>query len=120
MKKLTDYKGEEAFELWADLMQPLMTIFQDVGMKKFLDGKHSYLDMAAGILRDHKSEVAEIFTRIDPEPIDGSNLLGRLLVMLGDLAHDPVIGSFFGLAGPAKTPSGSSGSATESIKDAEK
>ena len=120
MKRLSDYQGEEAFELWADLMEPLVSIFQDTELRKIFDGRHSYLDMVGAVLKDHKGEVAAIFKRIDPEPIDGSNLIGRLLVMLGDIAKDPILGSFFGLAGPVKTQNDSSGSAMENTVESVK
>lgn len=117
MKKLSDYKGEEAFELWADLMEPISEIFRDTEVIRLADGKHGNMEVASLVLKAHKKEALEIFHRIDPDPVDGTNLIGRLLVMLGELAKDPVLGSFFGYAERAMTESASSGSAMENIGD---
>ena len=39
MKTLSDYKDEEAIELWADLIDPLTAIFSDKEFMQGLKGK---------------------------------------------------------------------------------
>ena len=41
MKKLSDYQGEEALELWADLIEPMSEILVDPEMKKVFESKKS-------------------------------------------------------------------------------
>ena len=36
MKKLSDYKGDEAIELWADLLEPMTEILGDKDIAKIL------------------------------------------------------------------------------------
>lgn len=116
MKMLSDYKGKEAFELWIDLADPMLVILQDKDVVETAK-KETMLKVLGVVMKNHGDEVQKIFERIDPEPVDGANLIGRLLVLLGEIVQDPVFGSFFGLAGLGAMQKELSGSATESIED---
>lgn len=116
MKKLSDYKGEEAIELWADLIDPLTTILSDKEFTSGLKGKAT-LKMASEILKKYSHEAMEILTRIDPEPIDGMNMLLRLVALLADIGANKEVIAFFGSAEQEKEGSESSGSAMENTED---
>jgi len=116
MKKLSDYKGDEAIELWADLIDPLTKLFTDDELKKVVTSGKNKLEIAKVILKRHKLEAIEIMQRIDPDPIDGVNIVMRLIALLADIGQYEEIKSFFGYAEEAKTDNGSSGSATENTE----
>ena len=120
MKKLSDYKGEEAIELWADLLEPLSVIFEDEKFRKALASKKSKIALAKDILKLHKKEAMEILSRIDPEPIDGLNIVVRLIAVLADIGQSEEIKSFFGYAEQVQTVSESFGSPTANTEVAEK
>lgn len=97
MKRLSDYVGEDAFELWADLMEPIVRILQDKDIIDMLRTKASKFKLATTILRNHKEEAAEILDRIDPEhPVNGFTIIVRAMQFLDELGSDPTILSFFG------------------------
>ena len=112
MKKLSDYKGDEAIELWADLLEPLSAIIIDDKVKEAIQSKKSRLETAKVILSTHKKEAVEILQRIDPEPIDGLNVVVRLIALLADIGQHEEISSFFGYAEQAKSEDNASGFAT--------
>ena len=116
MKKLSDYKGEEAIELWGDLLEPLSIILEDNKVRKAISSGKSRLVIAKEILKSHKKEAIEILTRIDPDPVDGLNIVLRLIAVLADIGQSEEIKTFFGYAGQDQTEGESIGSPTENIK----
>ena len=116
MKKLSDYKGDEAIELWVDLIDPLSNILTDNSIRKVVEAGRPKIEIAKAILKNHKSEAVEIMTRIDPEPIDGLNIILRLVALLSDIGQNEEIKSFFGFAEEVKMQKESFGSATESTE----
>ncbi len=118
MKKLSDYQGEEAIELWADLLEPLSAIIADKRIAGVLKKGNPTVLIAKQILKDHKKEAAEILLRIDPEPITGLNILTRLIGILNEMMESEEVRDFFTSPGQT-TAKESSGSATENIADAE-
>lgn len=120
MRKLSDYKGEEAIELWADLLEPLTVILQDVELINGMKEGKPKLILAKIMLKNHSAEVYEMLERIDPEPLDGLNILVRLISLLSEMAENESVSAFFGFAGLAKTDSESSGSVTEITEEKKK
>ena len=116
MKKLSDYKGDEAIDLWVDLIDPLQKILTDDKIRKVVESNASKMEIAKTILKNHKNEATEILQRIDPEPIDGFNIILRLVSLLADIGQNEEVKSFFGYAEQAKTESVSFGSATENTE----
>lgn len=121
MKKLADYQGEDAIELWADLLEPMTEILGDKDIAKILqDNKKPPLLKAKAILKKYSKEAEEILLRIDPTPINGLNLVIRLTSILVEAGQNDEIKAFFGFAGQAETESESSGSPTETTEADEK
>lgn len=116
MKKLSDYKGDEAIDLWADLLDPLTKILGDKKVKDVIQSGKSKMEIAKEILKHHKKEAVEIMLRVDPEPIDGLNIILRLVAILSDIGQNDEIKSFFAYAEAVKTESESFGSATENTE----
>lgn len=119
MKRLSDYKGEDALELWADLLEPITSIFADKEMIASFRSNKPKMLVAKDILSKHKKEAKEILLRIDPSPLDGLNIVTRLVAILADIGDNEDIKPFFVSAVQEKTEHESSGSPTESTEDAE-
>ena len=120
MKKLSDYQGEAAIELWADLLEPLTAILGDAEIAKVVQSGKPRMMIASTILKNHKKEAEEILLRIDPEPLDGLNIVVRLVGILVEIGERPDIKAFFGFAAQEKMESESSGSPTASTEDGER
>ena len=120
MKKLSDYKGDDAIELWADLLEPLTNILGDDKMQKAITSGKAKLMIAKDILKNHKKDAVSILQRIDPAPIDGMNLILRLVAVLSDIGESEELKSFFGYAEQVRTESESIGLPTENTEGAEK
>lgn len=122
IKTFSDYEGEEALDLWIDLLDPITNIMGDkeiLDMRKKPGTKVGHVVKA--LLKAHKKDVTDILIRIDPTPLNGLNIVTRLIGLIGDLSNSDAAKSFFSAAeAPTQEkPDGSSGSATENIEDAE-
>lgn len=118
MRKLSDYQGDEAIELWADLIEPIAKIIADDEITKIYRSKPR-IEVAKEILRLHKKEATEILTRIDPTPLTGLNIVVRLIELLLEVENSEELKGFFVSAGQVKTENASTGSATENTEVAE-
>ena len=96
MKKLSDYKGDEAIELWADLLEPMAAIINDTDVAKVVKSGKDKLSIVNTILKSHKADAEKILLRIDPEPLDGLNIIVRLIELLVEIGKRDDIKSFFG------------------------
>lgn len=116
MKKLSDYKDEAAIDLWADLLEYASVIFSDPEVRKVANG--SKIKLAKTMLKLHKKEVCEMLLAIDDEPINGLNIVIRLVSILNEVGEDPALRDFFGMQSQNETQE-SSGSATETTEEKE-
>lgn len=119
MKKLSDYVGDEAIDLWSDLLDPLSVIMSDKEIAEIVRSKTNRITVAKTILSKHKAETEQILLRIDPEPITGLNIITRLMSILADIGSDSTIRSFFGYAEQVKTGDESGGSVTEITEESQ-
>lgn len=114
MKRLSDFKGEEAVDLWADLFEIATTIFTDKKIQKKLNGPRIVL--APLLLKYHKKEVTEVLLRLDDEPLDGLNIVERLLFVMEEIYESKILSDFFGWQSQTEQDE-SSGSAMENTED---
>lgn len=114
MKKLSDYTGEEAIELWADILGPAAKILSDKEIAKKYRSQ-SVIDTVKYILKNHKQEAVEILLRIDDTPIDAINIVSRILNLINEIKDREEVKDFFGSAEQETMANVSSGSATENI-----
>ena len=121
MKKLSDYKGEEAIELWADLLDPVTAMLANPNVANAAKGNGgSMLNMAKVLMKESPKAVEEILLRVDDTPIDGLTIPLRLLNLLNELQENESLKGFFGSAEQEKTAEESSGSATGNTEADEK
>ena len=119
MKRLSDYKGAEAIELWADLLDEMSSIFGDENVQKAVVSGKSLMAKAKAVLAGHESEVVAILERIDPTPVNGLNIMTRLIALIKEFQESEEFADFFGLPVQATTESGSFGSVTENTMGGE-
>lgn len=118
MKRLSDYVGEDAIDLWADLMTPLSAILTDKNVQRTIRAKGAPITIARDILKNRKAEAIQILTRIDDTPINGANVITRLMALVSDLQKDDGTGDFFEPSSKQdNSQTASTGSATENIGD---
>lgn len=119
MKKLSDYKGEDAMELWGDLIELFVPILADKEIANIVGSGQPKLMIAKAILSKHKADAEKILLRIDDTPINGLNLVIRLVAIITEIGRDETVKSFFGFAEQATTEEESTGSHTESTEEDE-
>lgn len=112
MKKLADYKDAEAIELWADLLEPITKIMADKDVANTVKSGKAPFMIASEILKSHKEDAITILLRIDPTPIDGLNLIVRIVDIVMEIMNNEEVKGFFTSAEQAQTLEGISGSAT--------
>lgn len=112
MKKLADYKDAEAIELWADLLEPITKIMADKDVANTVKSGKAPFMIASEILKSHKEDAITIILRIDPTPIDGLNLIVRIVDIVMEIMNNEEVKGFFASAEQATTLKGISGSAT--------
>lgn len=89
--KLSDWKGEEAIDLLADLLDPVMQIVTDKELKEKREAKATRGELLKTALKGHKKEIITILALIngeDPEEYEPSliELPGMVMEMLNDEA----------------------------------
>lgn len=90
MKKLSDYKGEEALELLANLIDPLSKIISDPVVADMVRSKANYMGVIKYILTNHGGALIEILALIegeDPETYKPSVL--EIPIKVLTLCNDP-------------------------------
>ena len=98
MKKLSDFKNEEALCLLADILDPMSEIVSDKEIRDLLKtGKGEDRIKAVSVMvKNHQKQIVEILARMDGQEPDGYSfgfftLPGRILEVL----NDPELTAFF-------------------------
>lgn len=76
--KLSDYKGEAAIDLLADIMEPMAIILADKEIQELYNAKDEKgnrirvapIKYVKPMLKNHKTEVLEILARVENIPVD--------------------------------------------------
>lgn len=121
MKRLSDYKGEEALELWADIFDPLYAILTAEEVKKAQTDTSSkrVQKIASAMIKVGRKELYSILIRIDEEEIDGANFMTRLMSFIVEIMTGKETRAFFQSSEQEKEQEKSSGSVTENTGDGE-
>lgn len=119
MRKLSEYKDEEALDLLADILEPAIKIFADPAFAGAIitNKRVTAVKIAA---KNHKREVMEILAAMEGVPIDEyhCNVL-TLPMRLLDIINDEGLQAVFTSQVQEKKESTSSGPVTENTGDAE-
>lgn len=68
--KLSDIKGEQAFDVLADLLEPLATIMSDSKIKELVEQKVLRIKIVQYILKEHKTEAIQILAIMEQEDFE--------------------------------------------------
>lgn len=120
MKRLSDYKGEEAIDLWVDLLDLMTEILKDEKVADLIKSGKPKIELAKELLKLHKDAVVKVLLRIDSTPVDGLNIITRLVVLISEIGEDETVRSFFGYSEQANKADESSISAMENTEESEK
>ena len=120
MKKISDFKDEEAFDLLADLLEPTTALVRD---KEFMEGyknPNTRMKALGGALKRHKQEISTILAALNETPVSEYHCnVGSLLVDFMSLLTDQEFMTFFGFSAPQKKRKKPSGTATVNIVEKE-
>lgn len=117
--KISEFEGEQALDLLADLIEPTAIILADSKIKSLQAAGASLARIAGTMIKDHKPEVMQILAAMDGVPVDEYKCTPfKAIKQLMDLLNDEELMSFFKSA-PESTEQKSSGSATEITEGAD-
>lgn len=112
MRKISEYKDEEALDLLADLIEPAVAIVQDKAFTEAYRAGRTATAVKLAI-KNHKPQVMEILARLDNVPVAEYHCNFVTLPMrLLEVLNDEALVSVFTSPEATNTPSGSSGSVT--------
>lgn len=117
--KLSEYRGEEALDLLADLIEPAGEIFGDAEFVKLIQSDAPKTTIVKTLLKNHKRSVIEILAAIDGVPAEdySCNVLTLPLKVL-EVINDKDLISLFQSQGQ-KTGAMSFGSAMANTEEKE-
>ena len=122
MKRLSEYKDEEALDLLADILSPTVEIMQDEAVQKFFnkgDENMTVADVVTLVIKTHKKAVMQIMAALEGVPSEEYHCnIFTLPVQLMQVVNDPDLRAFFALQGQTDSAS-TSGSATGISEDGE-
>ena len=112
--KLSEYQGEAALDILADLIEPTGEIMSDKEIgKMFKENRFKAIGLA---IKNHKKAVMQILATVDGVPVDEYKCnVFTLPVKILELLNDPDIIQLFTYQGQTGGAS-SSGSASENIE----
>lgn len=120
--KLSDYRGEKALDILADLIEPAAAIMADKEITNAVRSNLPKIKIVKMAIKNHKPEVIEILAILDgenPKEYADKVTLFTLPAKLLEIFNDPELMSLFTLQGQRTADETTSGSATESTEAAE-
>lgn len=114
--KLSDFRGEEAIEVLADIMEPASVIMSDPDVQRMMTHKgNSYIKIASYILREHPKDILNMYEPLTKESKEEATP-PKLIRLILDIINDEELRSLFPSQGQDEALK-SSGSATENTED---
>lgn len=96
MKKLSEYKNEEAIDLLADILDPVAMVLADKEVSKLMKSGVPKLKVVQYLLKNHKSEVIQILATLEGQDVSEyqCNVLTLPKVLL-EIMNDEELNAFF-------------------------
>lgn len=116
--KLSEYKGEQALDILADIVEPAAAILADKELAELSKSGVARIKLVKPIIKNHKKEVIEILAILEgeePEQYAEKVNIFTLPAKLLELLNDPELVNLFTWQGQ-KTENETSGSATENTE----
>lgn len=124
--RLSDFKGEEALDVLADIIEPMTFILADEEIQKMrkeaAEKKKTvpYIKFVAPAIKNHKAEIIQVLARLQNQTVEEYKAdlsLATLPMQVLEFINDPEIQKFFTSQSQSpETQSASSGSVTESTE----
>ena len=119
MKKLSEYKDEEAIELLADIIEPISVIFSDDKVKTVYRETRNKLLTIKCVLKNHAKEVIDILAILENTPREEYHCnIASLPITLVEIMNDEELKDFF-VSQSQTIMEEPSGSAMEVIQETE-
>ena len=117
MRKISDFRNEEALDLLVKIIDPAVEIMNDQEAVKKLYSKDRKLEGVKDLIANHKRAVIEILAAMDGEdPQTYSFSALALPIRLLEILNDKELLAFF-TAQQSQASNGASGDAMENIED---
>lgn len=96
MKRLSEYRDEEALEILADLMEPVAEALQDKTIVEMINNGSNNLKVVAYLLKNHKKEVIKVLALLEGVPVEEyhCNIISLPKQVL-DILNDKDLRDFF-------------------------
>ena len=115
MKKLSEYKNEEALDLLADILEPITYVFADKNFVQKL--QESKISAIRHVIKYHKKETLSILAALEGVPVTEYECnIFTLPITILNILNDEDLKNFFASQG-LKIGEESSGSAMENIEE---
>ena len=119
--KLSDYKGEEALDVLADIIEPFAIILSDKEIQTLAKEKDvAPIKFIKPAIKNHKKEIIQILARLENQPVEEYSKTVTLLTLPAQVlnfVNDPEVQSLFHSQGESQQSSlASSSSATENTE----
>lgn len=119
--KLSDYKGEEALDVLADIIEPLANIIADAEIQELSKKPNTpIIAMVKPAIKNHKGDLIAVLARIENVPVEQYRETMNLITLpkqVMELLNDPEVQNLFFSQGESQvTSSASSSSAMENIE----
>ena len=116
MKRLSDYEGAEALDLWVDIFDDVSTIISDDEVRGYTTGQNISINKAAKLfMKKYPKETLSILKRIDGN-INGASAFPAVVNLVFELTLGDKASAFFSPAGQENSEEEPSGSATENTE----
>lgn len=94
MKRLSDYKDDEAIDAVGELLEPMGVILSDEDILKDMKSEKSTIICASKILKRYRNEAKQAVLAVDDTEITGTNIYPRLVSILIDICTPEYIDFF--------------------------
>lgn len=98
MKKLSEFKGDKALDVIADLIEPCADIFGDEEVQEAYNNKENRIKLARLVLKKHRKETIQILSLLSDKPTDEFENVSiiDILKMVVTVFNDNELLDFFG------------------------
>lgn len=119
--RLSDFKGEEALDVLADIIEPLTSILSDKEIQELSKKKNTpVMKFVKPAIKNHKKELIEVLARLNRQTVEEYEKevsLVTLPMQVLELINDPEVQSLFHSQGESRITSlASSSSAMENTE----
>ena len=122
--RLSDYKGEEALDVLADIIEPLANIIADAEIQELSKKPNTpIIAMVKPAIKNHKGDLITILARLENVPVEEYRKTMNLLTLpkqVMELLNDPEVQNLFFSQGESQVTSLASSSSAMENTEAEK